>query len=264
MICPNLLFKAGIYQIRQESTGKRYIGSSVWLGKRCWTHRYDLNRGRHHCEHLQRSWSKRAGEGFVFEVLLYCEPRDAVAYEQLFIDALRPEYNTCPTAGSCLGHKLTDEHKAKIRAAHLGSKRTPETRARMVAAQKGRKPTEAVREASRAYWADPANSRAGIPLSAAHREAIREGSRKKIMTPQHLAKLDECRRKPASDEKREKLSRANRGKRAKVTEAQVRDIRAARRSGVAYKELSEKYGITQASLGDIVHGRSYGYVPDDV
>lgn len=264
MLCPTFSHKAGVYQIRNTETGKRYVGSSVYLQKRWWTHLRDLNLGTHHCEHLQRSWKKRGGEGFVFEPLLYCLPAQAVWYEQQLIDALLPEFNTCQTAGSCLGIKLTAEHKAKIGNAHRGMKRTEQTKANISKGQKGRKLSAEQIQKMKEWAARPENSRARKPLSAEHREAIRQGSLRKVMTPEHLAKLEQARRRPASDEKKAKISQALRGRNAKVTEDQVREIRKARVDKVPFKTLVLRYGISQASLSDIVHRRSYGYVPDEI
>ena len=56
---------------------------------------------------------------------------DAHQFDQL--------YNISPTAGSCLGMKLTPEMKVKISASKMGRKHSPETRVKMSVAAKKRK-----------------------------------------------------------------------------------------------------------------------------
>lgn len=49
------------------------------------------------------------------------EQRDAlISLEQRYIDLLHPEYNILDTAGSNLGHKMSEEAKAKISASKKG------------------------------------------------------------------------------------------------------------------------------------------------
>lgn len=56
--------------------------------------------------------------------------------ENHYIKLLKPEYNVLQIAGSRLGHKHTEESKAKIAAALLGYKHTEESKAKMRAVAK--------------------------------------------------------------------------------------------------------------------------------
>lgn len=95
---------AGVYVITCLPTGKRYVGSSAKsLKHRFRTHLSQLRNSKHHSKYMQRAWNKYGEDAFRFEIVIVCRPEDCVMYEQSVIDLYRPEFNTSPTAGSCLG-----------------------------------------------------------------------------------------------------------------------------------------------------------------
>jgi group I intron endonuclease len=114
------------------------------LKARFGAHRQSLRRGDHVNTHLQRAWNLYGEEAFVFEVLEECEVGRLIKREQWWIDAGQPEYNLCPTAGSCLGRRHTPESRAKQSKSmmgnknNLGRKDSAETRAKKSASMKGR------------------------------------------------------------------------------------------------------------------------------
>jgi hypothetical protein len=116
--------ESGVYEIICTVTGKRYVGSAKNFERRWKAHRFHLARGTHHSRHLQAAWVKHGEQAFSFGRLIVCAPKDAVQYEQIAIDALRPEFNLAPLAGSCLGVKHTAETREKQRAAKLGNTHT--------------------------------------------------------------------------------------------------------------------------------------------
>lgn len=59
----------GIYSIRQISSGKRYIGSSVNIKRRWASHRSSLRRNINDNVHLQNAWNKYGEKDFLFEIL---------------------------------------------------------------------------------------------------------------------------------------------------------------------------------------------------
>lgn len=119
-----MLNKSGIYKITCVPTGKFYIGSAVWFRDRWNTHRSAARGNRHHSKYLQNSWNKYGENSFEFEILLVCAKEDVIVYEQKVIDALKPEFNTLPVAGSPLGYKHTAEAcKNMSRAKLLVSKK---------------------------------------------------------------------------------------------------------------------------------------------
>lgn len=130
----------GIYEIVNLVNGKRYIGSAVNFKKRWNSHQHSLRQGKHPSKHLQSTWNKHGAERFSFRPLILCDRDNLLMYEQIAIDAMKPEYNKCPTAGSCIGRKATAETLAKMSA--RASSISPETRARMSEAQSKRRHSE--------------------------------------------------------------------------------------------------------------------------
>lgn len=112
--------KSGIYIIRNCVGPKFYVGSAVNLDRRLKFHRWSLKRGNHGNPHLQRAWNKYDESAFDFEVYFNCEEKDLIFHEQLTLDAFTARhgreniYNINPTAGSCLGRKLSEATKIKI------------------------------------------------------------------------------------------------------------------------------------------------------
>ena len=143
---------AGIYQIINTNNNKRYIGSSVDLIQRQGQHLRSLEAGHHNNIALQRAYDKYGPNSLVFEILIYCHPKMCIWYEQQFLDQWKPEYNICPTAGSQLGRKCSDETIEKLRQSHLrvgagiGYTHSEETKAKIGAAHKGLKHTEEMKE----------------------------------------------------------------------------------------------------------------------
>lgn len=131
----------GIYQIRNIIGGKIYIGSAINLEGRKRGHFSKLINGKHHSCYLQNAYNKYGENSFVFEILEYCEKECLIEREQFYIDALCPEYNIAPKAGSSLGVKYTAEARIKMSMAKIGKKFTDEHRANISAAKIGKKHT---------------------------------------------------------------------------------------------------------------------------
>lgn len=182
----------GIYKITNIINNHCYIGSAVNLNRRWITHKYNLNAQKHHSSYFQNAWNLYGSKSFTFEILLYCDKKDLILYEQRAIDEYKPEYNMCPTAGSSLGRKLSEEHKAKISAAGKGKKHTEESKQLMSQNRKGK-----------------AN-----PPEACARQAEKLRGRKNG---------------PHSEETKAKISRGNLGKKlSEETKQQLSDIAKAR------------------------------------
>ena len=126
----------GIYQITNQVNGKRYIGSAVNLGKRQREHLNRLCRGDHHNFHLQAAFDKYGEATFIFTVLEYViDISQLIKREQHFLDILKPEYNSSPTAGNLLGYRHNTETCAKLSAALMGHPVSAETGAKISAAK---------------------------------------------------------------------------------------------------------------------------------
>lgn len=113
---------SGIYQIRNQISGNRYIGSAIDLRKRWQRHLAALHCGQHHNPHLQSAFDKYGEEAFIFEILKYVAPKNLIEYEQYYFDLLKPEYNIALIAGSLFGFRHTDEALAKMSAAKTGER----------------------------------------------------------------------------------------------------------------------------------------------
>lgn len=130
---------SGVYEIRNRVSGKRYIGSSKNIGLRWTCHRKRLRRGNHHSRYLQFAWNKYGEGSFTFQILLRCPVEDCVVEEQRFFDALRPEYNMDPIAGSPLGRVMSAETKAKMCRARRGHIVSQKTRDKLRSARTGKR-----------------------------------------------------------------------------------------------------------------------------
>jgi group I intron endonuclease len=136
--------KTGVYVIANRIDGKKYVGSaSASIVKRWNDHRRDLTNGRHHSVHLQRAWDKHGESAFSFQVLVFCDPKQCVALEQLWMNCFRASerkhgYNISPTAGSTRGKLHTEASIEKMRQAHRGKKQSAEWVSKRAASMRNR------------------------------------------------------------------------------------------------------------------------------
>jgi len=94
---------------------------------------------------MQRAWQKHGETAFEFKVLAICSRDNLLFYEQRFLDAWSPEYNTAPVAGSQLGYRHSTDSRRRMSAARRkdfspmkGRKHTPEALAKISANRKGK------------------------------------------------------------------------------------------------------------------------------
>jgi len=182
-----------IYAIRNNVTGKYYVGQTCSFRKRVARHFNDLSNNKHHCSHLQRSFNKYGQLCFEIVVLEICSQSDLTECEQKWMDAFRSKpglYNTAPAAASLVGVKRTAEHAAKIAAALRGRKHTPERIAKTTAASRGRVPTETARR-------NMSSAAKGKPKSDEHRARISAALRGKSKSPEHKAMLSQAAKRRA-------------------------------------------------------------------
>lgn len=122
-----------IYQIRNISNNKIYIGSAVNARVRRNRHVSDLRKGIHHSIILQRAWVKYGEENFIFEILEEVPDKNKLLErEQYYLDEFKSfipniGYNVELNAASSLGVKRSDWFKERLRAANLGKIRPKET-----------------------------------------------------------------------------------------------------------------------------------------
>ena len=139
----------GVYSIEHIS-GKRYIGSSTNLKRRNKQHVRALRSGRHINSHLQSAWNKYGDDEFTFSVLLLCEIKDMLFYEQRAIDIYEAAgaggFNKSPTAGSTFGYKHSDEYKKALSKRMTGRKLSEETKTLIGAGRIGHRHTNEAKE----------------------------------------------------------------------------------------------------------------------
>ena len=85
--------QCGVYVIRCEPTGERYVGASVNMVKRIREHFYRLEKGVHRNPRLLSAYKEYGKDSFSSEVLLYCDPTTLELYGKQFVEKLRPEFN---------------------------------------------------------------------------------------------------------------------------------------------------------------------------
>lgn len=266
----------GIYCI-QSKDGRRYVGSAVSIKKRWKEHRRQLESGNHHSRFMQRAWMKHGEHYFEFKVLVLCDRGNLLFFEQRFLDAWSPEYNTAPVAGSQLGYRHSDESRKRMSAARRknfspmkGRKHTPEALAKISANRKGKGGGERPPE----WRAAIGRAHKGRVISQGQRAKISETLKGHKQSPEQIAKRAaklRGRKMPAGFA--ESASLRMRGvkltpahcesigkSKAKLTDEQVRNIRALRSEGVARKDLAIQFEIDAASITHIVNLRSYKWV----
>jgi group I intron endonuclease len=64
-----LKFRMGVFQIRNLTNGKIFIGSSVNLDKIWNRHKFQLEMGGHKSPELQKEWNEYGADNFIFEIL---------------------------------------------------------------------------------------------------------------------------------------------------------------------------------------------------
>jgi group I intron endonuclease len=178
---------SGIYLIRNERTGKVYVGQSTNIHRRRQSHVRLLSRGVHHCAPLQYSWNKYGGEVFSFIVFCQAASEKLNDYEIWAFGLIPPHwrYNVGAPGASMQGRKHSEETKAqmalsrkgrtvpedvraKIRETLLGHVVAEDTRSKIRAAKRGSSLSEATKKAMR---------KAQQNRTEAHQKAIAEGHR---------------------------------------------------------------------------------------
>lgn len=120
--------KSFVYRWINKINGKEYIGSTSKGRRRLLTY-FDDNSLRSSKMPIYNAILKYTRKNFIFEIIEYCQPAEAIQREQYYLDRYDFEYNILEKANSLLGYKHTEETitKMKGRTNALGYKHTPET-----------------------------------------------------------------------------------------------------------------------------------------
>jgi group I intron endonuclease len=191
--------QAGIYKIVNANNGKVYVGSAVNIIVRWRNHKAALNAGKHTNAKLQRAWNKYGSDAFAFSMIEeVLDHSQIIAREQHWIDELsaagRNGYNICPTAGSALGLKRSEETRKKQSIAATGRKMSPESVRATRAANVGRKQSQEEIERRR-------QAVVGRTLSDEHRKNLSAALKGKKKSASHIEKLKGRTHSPEAIEK---------------------------------------------------------------
>ncbi len=117
--------KAGVYRWTNKINGETYIGSSINLGNRLRDYysigylEKELKKGK---SIIYNALLKYGYSNFSLDIIEYSKPSEVIKREQYFLNLCNPIYNICLTAGSRIGHKASEETKAKMSASKAGNK----------------------------------------------------------------------------------------------------------------------------------------------
>lgn len=129
--------KSGIYRWTNKINGKKYVGSSVNLGRRFsayFSHKY-LSSNK---LMVSKALLKYGYAGFILEIIEYCVLKNLIQREQYYINLFKPEYNILKVAGSLLGFKHSESTKERLANLYTGRKISEQVKAKMSDTQKGR------------------------------------------------------------------------------------------------------------------------------
>ncbi|WP_054070262.1 GIY-YIG nuclease family protein [Pseudomonas syringae group genomosp. 3] len=297
----DLAFRSGVYQITNTTNGRRYIGSSVNLAARIKSHVYRLKNGVGKNRHMQADWDIYGFHSFSARVLVYCSPEHCVAYEQQCFDALQPEYNISPKAGSQLGWSPTPEHaeahaqrmlrlwsdpsfREMVRAKHRSPVINDDFRLKVSTGLKRHWETQGL-ERRALIKSRRAAAKLRLPSGSSELKELRSALSTSLWKdPTYKEKagsaLEKMRADPDVQERRKKTlsshehqaklkqnakslwsDPAYRAKNCKLSDEQVRLLRSAKIAGAKLKELSGQYGISVSQVSAICTGRQYHWVP---
>ncbi len=69
-------FKMGVFQIKNKSNGKVFIGSSLDLNASWNAQKFQLNAGLHKNSELQKDWNETGADNFSYEILEELKQKD--------------------------------------------------------------------------------------------------------------------------------------------------------------------------------------------
>jgi group I intron endonuclease len=242
---------SGIYLITCKENNRKYVGSAKNISNRWRDHRSFLARAAHHSRYLQRAWTKYGADAFEWTVIeVVDDPTQLLAREQFWIDTLHPEFNGSPYANrpTNTGHKMSLVSRQKASESnkrHWASLTDEQRKARGAKAQhshSGETKQILSERTKQAYKAgklsrvrpSPAGAtRQKISATLLQRSAEKQPARDKARSEWELG------REAREQLRREKVSRANKGKpKSAATKAK---LRAAATEQMANPEMRAKH-----------------------
>ena len=134
----------GVYRIVNNVNYKLYIGSSIHVNRRIYTHIQALNGKYHGNTHLQNAWDKYGGENFSFETIEIIDgsEEDIRKREQYWLDYYQSYdynlgYNMSHYAIGGGGYEVSDDTRKKLSEAHKGKTHSEKTKKKMSEIKQG-------------------------------------------------------------------------------------------------------------------------------
>lgn len=177
---------SGVYTIKNGVTGGLYVGSTGNLAVRSKVHLRLLQTGSHHSAPLQNAWNKYGSEAFTFVPLFYCSVNDLLKFEQRAMEVLGPSYNVSKVAGSPMrGRKHSHQTKQRMSEASKGRPKSDTHRQNIGLSKQGVKLSEEQKAKIRAAWV----ARRNKPVSEVTRKKLSEAGKGRPVSPKSLAAL---------------------------------------------------------------------------
>lgn len=126
--------QSGIYCIENLVDGKKYIGQSNDVEYRWKRHKYELNRGTHDNDYLQKAWDKYGDNNFKFYIVEPCDVEllnEREVYYIDFYDTLNRNKGYNLISGGGVNKYYSKEVCEKIRQALIGHTVSLETRIKL-------------------------------------------------------------------------------------------------------------------------------------
>lgn len=113
----------GIYKITNLINNKVYIGQSININKRIWTHKYELKNNKHDNIYLQNSFNKYGINDFNFSIIELCDSdmlNDRECYWVSFYKSCDRKYGyNIQMPNKQLSYNMSDETKNKLRECNI-------------------------------------------------------------------------------------------------------------------------------------------------